>query len=332
MLEELITATYNNTIMTNEALITQVASLSSHDGPGMRTTVFFKGCSLRCSWCHNPETINRRVDIEWDSNKCIACHNCVDVCKSMAIDFTGDNFYPIDKDKCKTCQKCVDVCPSKSLTAVGMPYSVESLYNRLIKDEVLNKAMDGGVTFSGGEPALQSVFISELSGLLKLRDVHIAFDTCGSTERSNFDTLLPLIDLLLYDIKEFDPCRHKSFTGVVNNVVLNNILYISDQIRAKQLPVTIWIRTPLIPGMTATDENIAAIGNFISENLSDLVDKWELCSFNNLCVDKYRRLGMKWSLCNEELLSDEQLFALLSVAKRMAPQINVTASGLTKHK
>ena len=313
------------------ALITQVASLSSHDGPGIRTTVFFKGCSLKCCWCHNPETICSFPEFEWLQRNCIACSRCESVCPMDGIDFSRKFPFPISQTSCVHCFKCVDVCPTHALHRVGRYYSEEDLLARILKDERLIHSMHGGVTFSGGEPALQAEFIEPIAMKLKERKIHLALDTCGKAPRDAYDRLLPWMDLLLFDIKVMDTELHKQFTGLGNETILQNLQYIAAQIRTKKLPVRLWIRTPLIPEMTATRSNVSQIGEFINTHLADVVDKWELCAFNALCTDKYKQQGKDWAFEDVPLLSTEEMSDLLKEAKRTACSIAaVTASGLTK--
>lgn len=315
--------------MASEALITQIASLSSHDGPGVRTTLFFKGCSLRCLWCHNPETISSFPELVWQKRLCIGCKRCVEACLCKAADFSLHDVYPISKERCTHCGRCTEVCPSGALQVTGKQYTIQSLVNHISKEEGLIRAMHGGITFSGGEPALQAAFIKELASVLKERGLHTALDTCGQAPRAAYNLLLPYMDLLLFDIKEIDTGKHALFTGWGNEIILGNLLYIADRIRKEQLPVRLWIRTPLIPEMTATNENIAGIGSFISEHLADLVKKWELCAFNTMCTNKYEQQGVKWTLADKSLLSSDDMAVLLKTARQYAPDIDqVTSSGL----
>ena len=315
--------------MNSEALISKIVSLSSHDGPGMRTTVFFKGCPLQCRWCHNPENISSIPEHEWHERICIGCRRCKEVCPLGAISF-GNNGLSIDKAVCSKCMTCIEACPSKALKATGRWYSLEEVLLRILKDEDLLRSMDGGVTFSGGEPALQYIFIEQLALELKNRNIHVALDTCGHVTHSVFERLLPSIDLILFDIKEINPEKHHEFTGSENSRILDSLFFIADFIRSKSLQTTIWIRTPLIPEMTATRENVSGIGRLISDNLSDLAERWELCMFNNMCVEKYKQLGVCWELSETPLMCATEAASLLETAKMSAPRIkHVTASGLT---
>lgn len=314
-----------------KAWLSHITSLSSHDGPGMRTTLFFKGCSLQCSWCHNPETIHSFPDLEWQSRTCIACRRCELACLTGAINFQSENGFPINQQTCTRCFNCVEHCPSGALKPNGTRYSVDQIVRKIEKEEKLLKKMGGGITFSGGEPALQADFIAEVARELKERHLHTALDTCGQAPISAYENLLPLMDLLLFDMKEFDSLKHKQFTGAGNEKIVANLFQIANHIREKRLSTQIWVRTPLIPGATATEENVAAIAHFLSDNFSDLVERWELCAFNNLCISKYRQLGREWKWAGTPLLNEADMAHFLSVAKKSAPHILfIKASGLTK--
>lgn len=311
------------------AILTEIRSLSAHDGPGLRTSVFFKGCSLKCMWCHNPETIGLAPELEWDAKTCIDCRICEAICPEKAIAFSEPLLYIIDKKRCTVCGICVESCPSKVLQLIGTSYTVDQLFDQIYKDEKFIKRSKGGITFTGGEPALQYSFIAELAQKLKAAGFHLALDTCGAAPAIAYETLVPLMDLILYDLKEMKDKKHRQFTGSSNKLIHKNLLLMLNLIDQHQLKTELWIRTPLIPGMTDTPENIRAIGEFLSQN--NLAQKWELCTFNNLCIAKYRKLGQNWSLEKSELLSNEQTAILLGQAKRSAPDIlSISLSGLTK--
>ncbi len=181
------------------------------------------------------------------------------------------------------------------------------LYRELVKDRSFFQVSEGGVTLSGGEPALQADFCAALLARLHLDHIHTALDTCGMTSVGNLLKLLPYTDLVLYDLKEIDPQRHQAFTKQSNEVILRNLLAIRDEIREQGLSTRLWVRTPLIPGATATRENLRGIGAFLGRELDGMVDRWELCAFNNLCRDKYSRLGMAWAYADTPLLSRDEL-------------------------
>lgn len=309
-----------------QALVTNIEYLSSHDGPGVRTTVFMKGCSLRCQWCHNPETIHPYQELQWNDRLCIGCLSCYAHCRSDAIRVGKVPF--VDLQKCVRCFDCTGSCLSGALSVVGKRYSVDELELQLVREETLLKAMKGGVTFSGGEPALQAKFVAGLAERLKNRGIHLALDTCGYAPWTNYEMLLPYMDLILYDIKEMDAQKHIAFTGHDNQLIHDNLIKMCRYIQANALPVRIWIRTPLIPDYTATGDNVKAIGRFLSE-IPEVIERWELCTFNNLCRDKYRRLGLSWVLKGLPLMRKSENLKLKQLAQdSVLGRIMVTTSGL----
>lgn len=312
----------------DSAILSDIRSLSSHDGPGLRTTLFFKGCSLNCKWCHNPETISAAPELEWDNKSCIDCRTCQKKCPENAILFFENQLSIIDRDKCKVCGVCVEVCPSKALKQIGQRYTIHQLLVRVRKDELFIKRSNGGVTFSGGEPALQYPFIAQMAKKLRAENYHLALDTCGLASVKAYETLIPLIDLVLFDLKVMNDDRHRAFTGGSNSEIHRNLKRILEIIEKNKLSTQVWIRTPLIPGMTDDEKNIQAIGKCISEISG--VSKWDLCTFNNMCVTKYRKLGRQWELESSNLLTKFNASHLLRIAKLSVPHsVSVTLSGLT---
>jgi len=288
-----------------------VRHMQTHDGPGIRTTVFMKGCPLRCAWCHNLESFSMAQEVWWQADRCIGCGKCVEACPEGAI--RTDEGIQIDRNKCTGCAACADVCPSKAMQALRIDWSVDALFNVINRDRpFLMKG--GGVTVSGGEPALQSPFVSELLARCQKEGLHTALDTCGAVPPDAFTPLLSHCDLILFDLKIMDPSDHKKWTGQENFQLLENLRTIADRIQSGS-KLKLWIRTPLIPGATANAENIEAIGTFIRENLSGAVDRWELCAFNNLCAEKHHRLGGRWSMEEIPLLTRAEGAALLNVAR-----------------
>lgn len=269
----------------------------------------------------------------WDEKICINCRICEAICPENAISFNRSESYIIDQDKCPVCGTCVETCPSKALKLLGQDFTVDQLFESIQKDEKFIKKSKGGITFSGGEPALQYPFIAQLAQKLKAADYHLALDTCGAVPAKAYETIVPFMDLILYDIKEMNNEKHLQFTGVSNVLVHKNLDLIRDLIRKNELETTVWIRTPIITGMTDTEENINAIGKYISERTEGVVTKWELCAFNNLCINKYRILGKKWDLGQSELLCKSYAAKLLKVAKLSAPMgLEISLSGLSKNK
>jgi len=295
------------------ATILEIQRMSTEDGPGLRTTVFFKGCGLRCAWCHNPESIDRRPELQWIGSRCIGCRTCIDACPAGALSASDDGI-AIDRDRCDGCGACADVCPATALELMGAEWTVAELADEVVKDAHYFGA-DGGVTASGGEAALQAPFVAEFFAELKRRGVRTALDTCGHCPAENLDLILPHADLVLFDMKEMDPDRHKQFTGSGNRLILENLVCVGDYVRERVPRRELWIRTPVIPGATDRRETVLGIGAFIAERLGGAVSRWELCAFNNLCRDKYLRLGKEWEF-GEAGLIDRAVMEELAEAAR----------------
>jgi len=301
-------------IESNEATVLEIQRMSTEDGPGIRTTVFFKGCSLKCKWCHNPESISKKPQIHWIDNRCIVCHICLDICPNNALD-VHENGISIDRSRCEGCGLCAEACPSTALELMGTRWQMEDLVNEVIKDKAYFDSSDGGMTISGGEPALQADFASKFLKRLKTKGVQTALDTCGLSSKKALEKILPYTTMVLFDIKEIDSQKHQQFTGFPNEKILENLLFTAEFIKSHVHPKTLWIRTPIIPGTTDCPENIRGIGEFISNQLGSMVNRWELCAFNNLCKDKYNRLGLIWPYENSSLMTTAKMEELADVAK-----------------
>ncbi len=275
--------------------------MSTEDGPGIRTTVFFKGCSLNCLWCHNPESISPHPQVHWVSNQCIGCKTCLEVCPEGALAFTSAG-NRVDRNRCTGCGLCAEECPANALELLGRTWNLDDLFAEVMKDRTYFEKSGGGVTLSGGEPTMQAGFNRELLKRLTESGIHTALDTCGMCSPKALQGLLPYCDLLLFDVKEIDSEKHVKFTGTGNEKILENLIHVRDWMQSNDRPKKLWIRTPIIPDATATSENIRGIGKFIAANLDGLVDRWELCAFNNLCKDKYLRLNLDWTYRDRDLL------------------------------
>ncbi|HSA13414.1 MAG TPA: glycyl-radical enzyme activating protein [Spirochaetota bacterium] len=293
-------------------LVLNIQRMSTDDGPGLRTTVFLKGCSLACSWCHNPESISFHKEVQWIETRCINCKTCIAACPKQAITDTGPGL-SIDRSACDACGECVSECPTCAMEILGAEWGALSLADEVEKDRSFF-GETGGVTVSGGEPTAQADFTAAFLMHCRARGIHTALDTCGQCSRSALETILPHADMVLYDLKEIDPGLHKRFTGAANDKILENIRYVAGYCADRN--IGLWVRTPVIPGATARDENIAGIGAFISANLHGTVQRWELCSFNNLCRDKYRRLDLGWEFAHEQLLGRDMMEHYAEVAKK----------------
>lgn len=314
--------------MKDTGIILEIQRMSTEDGPGIRTTVFMKGCSLACTWCHNPESISAKPEIHWIGSRCIGCKSCLDACRNQALALT-DHGIVIDRTRCKGCGTCAEECPSTAMELLGRRWQVTDLITEVIKDRAYFETSGGGITVSGGEPTVQTPFVAALLSGLQQRGIRTALDTCGQCPRKALDTLLPFADMVLFDIKEIDPDKHQQFTGHSNAAILENLLHVAAYLREQGR--ALWIRTPIIPGATDTPENLRGIGAFLAHNLPGKVQRWELCAFNNLCRDKYARLDKVWAFRSSELLTRAHMEQLTAIAKASGVDPDIVAwSGATR--
>ena len=317
-------------ITSTKGLVLEIQRMSTEDGPGLRTTVFMKGCPMRCLWCHNPESISPKPQIQWIGIRCIGCKTCIESCPKNALTMTQTSLV-IDRNICNCCGLCADACPSTALEILGAEWEVNALAKELLKDREYFKQSSGGITISGGEGTLQWRFISSLLRILKGEGLHICIDTCGITRQDALDAILPFTDIVLFDLKEMDHHNHKDFTNSELNRVLSTLEYIAKYVKSHPNPVEIWIRTPLIPDTTAREENIQNIGRHIAEHCDGVVSRWDLLAFNNLCKDKYERLGLDWQFKDTPLLTQKAMEKFADTARNSGvdPQI-VYWSGSTR--
>ncbi len=298
----------------NTAVVLNVQRMSTEDGPGLRTTVFFKGCGLQCAWCHNPESMCFKPELVWYRSKCLAIGACDASCPEDAIVRRGSEV-EIDRELCTACGDCVDACPSTALELQGRSRELDDLVAEVAKDRSYFESSGGGVTVSGGEPVLQAPFVIAFLERCRALGLPTAVDTCGLCATDALLDVAGRTDLVLFDIKEIDSPKHACFTGQPNERILANAKILAERMRAGAGPPTLWIRTPLVPGATLDDDNIAAIGAFIAEHLDDVVSRWELCSFNNLAADKYERLGLSWPFAGVPLMTSDELAHANEVAR-----------------
>ena len=253
-----------------------------HDGDGIRTTLFLKGCSLKCIWCHNPEGISFEPQLAYYENKCIGCGECVSVCPSGAHRIS-ENSHTFDRDKCMGCGKCDEVCLGDALKLYGKEVTVDEILPVLLEDKDFYESSGGGVTVSGGECLCHYEFCKELLMKLKEHGIHTAVDTCGMVSKKAIDEVLPYTDIFLYDIKAVDAEVHKKCTGFTNEAILENIKYIDSL--GKQVEV----RYPYVPGYNSGE--VESIAKFLSE-LKNLT-KVRVLAYHNFAGSKYNSLGME---------------------------------------
>lgn len=298
---------------------------TTHDGPGIRSTVFFAGCPLHCAWCHNPEGIPAANRVWWQAKSCIGCQLCVSACPVGAKVAAEDGI--LSTERCTACGACVRACPTGAMSFVWKEWSLEKLVDEVARDKPYYDRTDGGVTASGGECMLQASFVAAFFEQLHQRGITTALDTCGEVPWTSFETVLPHTDVVLYDLKLMDPEQHRHFTGADNALILENARRLVQG--AREGKFRLWIRTPLIPEATATEENVHAVAAFLAKELKGAVERWELCAFNNHGLSKYERLHKPWIYANVPLLTAGQAEALRRVALECAlGEENVAVTGM----
>ncbi len=241
-----------------EGIVFNIKRYSIHDGPGIRTTVFLKGCPLDCIWCHNPEGIEPRIGFFFDEKKCIDCGKCVEVCPVRCIEKKSHSL-EIDIDKCLHCGQCTALCPAEAIRINGIKHDSSSLLKELLKDEIFYDESGGGVTFSGGEPFYQFEFLKDMLKKCKNSYINTVVDTSGFVSEKSLSETVDLIDTFLFDFKLFDSDKHKKYTGVPNELIKNNFKFLLKNDK------DIWVRIPLIPSVNDDDENISNTVEFFKK-------------------------------------------------------------------
>lgn len=280
-----------------KALLFNIQKFSLHDGPGIRTTVFFKGCPLRCQWCSNPESQSGKVQVTWDAAKCIGCGKCISECPENAISKSKDVIL-IDHQKCKGWQKCIAGCPSGSFQVEGQYKTVAEIIAEVVKDKDFYEESGGGVTLSGGEVLQQIDVALALLRELKRHDIHRAIETTGYTASNLFEEFLDQVDLVLFDLKHYDPDRHKAGTGVDNKIILQNMRL------AVAKKKNIIARIPVIP---AFNDGLQDAEGFCTLLLAMGIKTVNLLPFHQFGQKKYERLGMEYNLQDVKQLHPEDL-------------------------
>ena len=281
-------------------LIADIQHYSLQDGPGIRTTVFVKGCPLRCRWCHNPEMVNPGKEVWYTPAKCTICGKCIEVCPAHAIKGYKDG-REIDRNACIArtgCLKCVEVCPNRAMSAIGHEKTVEDAVEEVRKDAVFYRHGGGGACISGGEPSLQTDFTAEFLKECQDHGIYTSIETCGYASWDKLSQVAQYADLILYDIKHMDSIKHKEGTGVSNELILENLKKLA------KMGKKIRIRVPVIPGYNDSEDNLKKTAEFMVSNNLKYID---ILPYHSFGEGKYERLCNKYDYAGKQAPSDEEM-------------------------
>jgi len=281
-----------------QGIIFDIKRYTIHDGPGIRTTVFFKGCSLRCRWCANPESQKTSLEIAYLKNECIQCGRCADVCPLDAVHLS-DNGHTLNRASCNICGKCVEVCPGEAIQIIGRRVSVKDLYTEVATDRPFWERSGGGVTLSGGEPLVQHCFAKDFLKKCRESYIHTAIESCLHVAPETLEDILPFVNTFICDMKIMDDDKHKHYTGVSNELIRENM---ANLLRTDQ---DMLARMPLIPGVNDDVTNLKALGKFLQSHREGA--RLELLPHHRLGESKYERLGRSYGMVNIQLPSRTQM-------------------------
>lgn len=287
-------------------IVFDIQHYSIHDGPGIRTTVFLKGCPLRCLWCQNPESQSHPPVLFFHYDRCTGCGACLPGCPQNAIEIVNEKS-ATDRLRCDNCAACVSHCPNDARTMKGEALSAATVFEEVQKDAIFYRNSQGGVTISGGDPVVQPEFVHHLSGLCRKEGIHVALETCGYASWETLAFLLTHVDLVLYDLKHMGSDAHRACTGVANDRILENVKRIYHELKK-----TIHIRVPVVPGYNDACENINELATFITTQLGKDVQV-HLLPYHNLARDKYARLEASYACGHISPPNDEQMQTLLAI-------------------
>jgi len=287
-------------------LVFNIKHFAVHDGPGIRTTVFVKGCPLRCMWCHNPESLTSEPQLMFTPSRCIGCGYCFKVCEQGAH-ITVNGAHEVDWNKCVACGKCAAECYSGALELAGKETSVDEVMEEVLKDKVFFENSKGGMTISGGEPLSQPEFTTEVFKKAKENGIHTSLDTSGYAAWSVIEKVIEYVDLVLYDLKQMDSGRHKEYTGVPNELIIENL----KKIDKKGIPI--WVRIPTIPGLNDGEDNFRKIGELLS-GLKHL-ERVDILRYHKMAEAKYEHTGQDYRLKGMDTPEKDEVEHLKDILK-----------------
>ena len=295
--------------------IFNIQRYSINDGPGIRATVFFKGCPLRCLWCSNPESQELSPQLLFFEASCVKCYRCVQVCPAGATTRGPDGKIEINRELCKACGACVEACLSDARTISGKFMKLEEVLDIIKRDIPFYRKSGGGVTASGGEPTYQPDFLRELFRQCQNSGLHTALDTCGYVRWQVLQKILEYVDLVLFDIKHMDPEIHRRFTGIDNQLILEN----ARRIARKRKPMI--MRMPLIPGNNDSPENIKSVAEFMNQMGLQKID---LLPYHRLGVSKYRRMGKEYQLSEVKSYNEEEVQRIKGLFESYGLEVSIS--------
>lgn len=285
-----------------------------HDGPNIRTTIFFKGCPLNCHWCHNPEGIDFKIDIVYLPTKCVSCNECIDNCQVQALQLTTDGIYR-KTDACTSCQTCVETCPALAHEATGRSMTTDQLLNEIKKDLPFYDQSGGGVTISGGEPLSQPESLLALLQECGALGINRTVDTSGFAPTETLKHVAKHTDLFLFDLKHMDNNQHRHYTGVANDLILHNLKTLSEYGQPMR------VRFPLIPGMNDDENNIKATGIFIANCKS--VQGIDILPYHPSATAKYTKLGLDYKGKTFTVPSQEKIMETVKLLKKYISDVQI---------
>lgn len=286
-------------------LIFDIKRYAINDGPGIRIAVYFKGCPLRCAWCHNPESQSAAVQKLYTASKCIGAQDCIEVCPEDALDLTPDGIVT-NAEKCTLCGLCADACPTKAIEMSGKLYDPEELMQIIERERIHMEHSGGGVTFSGGEPLLHPDFLLQMLKMCGEKGLHRAVDTCGHVSAKTLLEVAQHTDLFLYDLKLMDPLQHKKWTGKDNRLILENLQKLAER------GANINIRIPLIRNVNTDQEEIRKMADFIA-SLPGKKPLVSILPYHNIAAHKYNKLGEEYNEYNMDIPTDNEITQILNI-------------------
>ena len=303
--------------MSVTATISNISRSSLHDGPGLRTVVYFKGCGLHCAWCHNPETISTRPDILYAPIKCVHCGKCVALCPEHHQIQGNDMIFL--REGCTHCAKCVEVCPSNALSVSGKRMDLEEVYAEVVKDLHYYQESGGGVTLSGGECLLHADFCAELLRRCKEQAIHTAMESALFVPWEAVEKVLPFCDLFFTDVKIPDPEKHRTYTGQDNRQILTNLQKLTERAPGKVL-----VRIPVIPGVNDSEADLSGFTEILSP-LAERLQGVELLKYNSLAESKYTLAGLDYSNFGQPQSSEAILSLCAQLEEALQKKVKVFA-------